>query len=51
MLKPKNVIDVIDFSIFHNLFVAYFLHIQQISPHWKHSIHIMLNKTNAIPFP
>jgi hypothetical protein len=33
MLEPKNAIDVVDFSIFHNLLVAYFLHIQQLSFH------------------
>jgi hypothetical protein len=28
MLEPKNVIDVVDFNIFHNLFVVYFSLIQ-----------------------
>ncbi len=27
MLEPKNAINVVDFSIFHNLLVAYFSHI------------------------
>jgi hypothetical protein len=33
MLELKNVIDVVDFNIFHNLLVAYFLHIQQLFFH------------------
>jgi hypothetical protein len=51
MLKPKNTIDVVDFNTFHNLLMAYFSHIQQLSLHWKHSKHIVPNKINATRLP